>query len=123
MTTRLLNLEIIASVSRQLPDAAASSKFWIESLTLSQESLTNSLDRFDLALKSKNSQELAHAVHKLCGTIGFVGATVLCDRLLAIQEECESNQIIWPLHDESQIRETVHQVIRELKLAVLTPPT
>lgn len=122
MNKPLLNLEIIESVCRQLPNSTASQKFWVESLTLSLDSLDASLERFNMALVEKNVAELSKSAHKISGTIGFVGALKLCDRLNSIQAECDSAKFSWPLPDEIQIRATLTQIILELQAARLNPP-
>jgi hypothetical protein len=122
MTPALLNLEIIESVCRQMPTAEAKKNFWIESLTLSLESLTISLMKYNAAIVEKNPIALAKASHKISGTIGFVGALKLCDRLNALQAECDSGNFSWPFVDEVAIRASVTQIMVELEAARLRPP-
>jgi HPt (histidine-containing phosphotransfer) domain-containing protein len=116
------NLNILSSVCEQLPDPQASMAFWRESLELSIESLSTNLIRFNTVMTSKNSKELEAVVHKIAGTVAFVGVETLSERLLQIQCACANDTMKWPLPDESEIRTQVTQIIGELELAKNNPP-
>ncbi len=122
MSPPLLNLEIIESVCTQMATAEAKKNFWVESLTLSLDSLNSSFVKYKAAIVEKNPVELSKAAHKISGTIGFVGASKLCERLNALHAECESGTISWPLGDDTAIRAAVSQVMAELEAALLCPP-